>query len=158
MDGKKAFFAGLVLLAVLFAVGVGLGAARREDGPKPEEHEPSGFEKAMGSMLGSMKPRAKLPAASFAAGSEARVGPSKGETMRIATFRLKPGCRLTIAYACAEPRPDSPLKDQVWPEEKGTKGDPERTSFVVLEPGGTFDFGDCETEKHSGCRVFVEED
>ena len=157
MDGKKVFFGGLVLLAVLFAVGVGLGAARREDGPPPSRREPSGFEKALGGLLAPMKPRARLPGASFAAGSTARVGPSK-DAMRIATFRLRRGCRLPIAYACADPRPDSELVEQEWPPEDEPPPDPERTSFVVLEPGGTFTFGACAEKSHSGCRVAVEED
>lgn len=157
MDGKKLFLIGLVLLAVLFAVGVGLGAARREDGPSGPGREPSAFERALGRLLAPMKPRAKLPGTSFAAGSEVRVGPSK-EPMRLATFRLRPGCRLTMAYACADPRPASELVEQEWPPEDEAPPDPERSSFVVLEPGGMFTFGTCGTKGHSGCRVFVEED
>ncbi|HYE99313.1 MAG TPA: hypothetical protein VEJ18_10400 [Planctomycetota bacterium] len=158
MDGKKVFFVGLVLLAVLFAVGVGLGAARREDGPRPSRYGPSGFERALGGLLKPMKPRAKLAGSSFAAGSTTRVGPSKDEPMRIAAFRIRRDCRLTLSYACAEPRPRSGLVEQEWPPEDEPPPDPERCSFVVLEPGGTFTFGDCKAAGHSGCRVFVEEE
>ncbi len=156
MDGKKVFLVVLLLIAVLFAVGVVLVAARSDDEKKPEGHEPGGFERMLDGLLGSLKPRAKLSAASFACGTSTSVGPS-GESMRMLKLRLQQkGCAVRMTYRRAPHPKPSKLDRQAWPE--GEVKDKQSTSFVILEEGGTLEFGPCTGDKHAGCRVFVVED
>ena len=57
MDGKKVFIGVLILLALLFAVGMILVAARPDPPPKDPEREPGSFEKFLDGALGAMRPR-----------------------------------------------------------------------------------------------------
>ena len=156
MDGKKVFIVVLILLAVLFAVGVVLVAARSEDRTTEKNHQPGGFETSMSRLFGSFKPRAKLGVPSFAAGEERPIGRSD-DLMRTLKLRLGKGCRIDITYRRGPHSGEkSDLDEQFWPKEDVK--DKESTSFVILEEGGVLVSITCKTSGHSGCRVFgVEE-
>lgn len=155
MDGKKVFLVVLLLIALLFGVGVVLVAARQDGKKNPEDHEPGGFENMLDGLLGSLKPRAKLSAASFACGTSTSVGPSE-TSMRMLKLRIQKGCAVRMTYRRAPHPTPSKLDTQPWP--KGEPRDKLSTSFVILQEGGTIEFGACATGGHGGCRVFVVED
>jgi hypothetical protein len=151
----KTFVIVLVLLAILFAVGVVLGAARSDEPKKAETHEPGGFERALDGLFRSMKPRARLSAASFPCGTSTSVPAAKDET-RTLKLKLSPGCRATITYTRAPAKTPSDLDVQRWPEEEAK--DKTATSFVIFKEGGSLVFGPCDIQGHAGCRAFVVED
>jgi hypothetical protein len=156
MDAKKVFIVVLILLAVLFAVGVVLVAARSEDRTTEKTHQPGGFETSMSRLFGSLEPRAKLGVPSFAAGEERTIGRSD-DPMRTLKLRLAKGCRIRITYRRGPHSGEkSDLDEQRWPEDDVK--DKESTSFVILEEGGVIDSDACTTSGHSGCRVFGVED
>ncbi|HEX7897224.1 MAG TPA: hypothetical protein VF950_05665 [Planctomycetota bacterium] len=157
MDGKKVFIVVLVLLAALFAVGVVLGAARSDPPSKDPERDPSGFERTLDGLVGSMKSKAKLAAKEFAQGTSTSVGPSD-QAMRTLKLRIAKTCRIVLTYQRGPNLKPSKMDRQPWdPEDKEIKNK-ESTSFVILKEGGTITFGTCATHKNSACKVFVVED
>jgi hypothetical protein len=155
MDGKKVFLVVLALLAALFAVGVIFGAVRHDE-PEDEQREPRTFEKTLGGLVGSLKPKARLSAREFAGGTSTSVGGSD-QAMRMVKFRIVKPCRMTISYKRAPALKPSDLDDQPWnPDDKEIK-DKESTSFVILKEGGTITFGTCANKGHA-CKAFVVEE
>ena len=155
MEGKKVFLIVLVLLAALFAVGVIVGAVRR-DPKEDEQREPSSFERMLGGLVGSLKPKARLSAREFAGGTSTSVGGSD-QAMRMAKFRIVKPCRMTISYKRAPALRTSELDEQPWnPDDEKIK-DKESTSFVILKEGGTITFGTCANKGHACKAIVVEE-
>ena len=151
MDAKKVFIVVLILLAVLFAVGVVLVAARSDDGTTGKTHQPKWFETSMGRLLGSLQPRAELGVPSFAAGEKRSIARSD-DRFRTLKLRLEKNCRIRITYRRGPHKGKSDLDEQPWPEDDVK--DKESTSFVILEEGGTIESQACTAPNHSGCRVF----
>jgi hypothetical protein len=153
----KIFLVVLLLLAVLFAVGVILGAARTDAPDRDPEREPKPFETSLGSLAGSLKPKASLAAKEFAGGTSTSVPPAD-EAMRMLKLRIAKGCRIDILYERGPHKDPSKLDRQPWPPEKGELKNKESTTFVILKEGGTITFGRCGGTQHAGCKVFVVED
>jgi hypothetical protein len=157
MDAKKIFLVVLILLALLFAVGVILGATRSDAAPEDPERTPSGFETTLGGLFRSLRPTAKLPAKEFACGTSTSA-PASDASMRTVKLRLSAGCAVVIRYDCPVEKKDSELDHQKWPPDDRKPKDKQQTSLVILKEGGKITFEPCTAHKNAACKVVVVED
>ncbi|HEY6292460.1 MAG TPA: hypothetical protein VI455_12995 [Terriglobia bacterium] len=146
---NKAVFIVLIVVAVAFAIVLGLGASNNQGSPPADQgnYSPPSWSSAIGSLLGSFSPGFKLSPSSFQiqGGSIQQISvPAASQSFRRATFQVTPCNRsnppaqatlASITYkSVGNEGSDLKLDNQTW---AGTKKNPCTGSLIILEHGGT---------------------
>jgi hypothetical protein len=151
MSGQRIALIVLIVIASLFAAGIGAGVKNRRQDQSIDEksarnYSPPAWIDRFGELLAplslGLKPEEmRAPGAGFALKGATIVveqspvtfnlAPSD-EKFRKATFLLKSGAGLKIDYEASDTDAGE-LRRQVWPAEKD---DPNRASLVILKSGG----------------------